>query len=56
MEPIRPEREESINPVNSKESRGTCNKSNGRGDGSPWSMNNVEHHGQEANLGKYLEV
>ena len=38
VEPIRPEREESVNPVRRKEGRGVYKTSNGRRDGSAWSM------------------
>ena len=56
MEPIRPEGEASVNPIRSKESRGTCKTNKGLRGGSTGSMNLVEHHRQEAYLGRYLEV
>ena len=45
-----------VDPVRSKESRGTCKTSKGRRDGSTGSMDYVEHHRQGANLWRYLEV
>ena len=56
VEPIRPKGEESVDSVRSKENRGTCKTSKGRRDGRTGSMDYVEHHRQEANLGRYLEV
>ena len=56
VEPIRPEREASVNPVRCIESRGTCEPSNGRIGGRTGSVDYVEHNRQEANLGRYLEV
>ena len=56
MEPIRPEEEESVNPVKSKESRGNCKTSKDHRDGGAGSMNYVEPHRQDAYPGRYLKV
>ena len=55
MEPIR-QGGASINSVRSKESRGTCKASKGRGSGSAGNKDYVVHHRQEADLGRHLEV
>ena len=54
--PIRPEGEVSVIPVRSKESSGTCKTSKDHRGGSTRSMNYVENHRQDVNLGRYLEV
>ena len=50
MELTRLEGEESVNPVRSKESRGTCKPNKGRSDGSAGSMVYSENFRQEAHL------
>ena len=50
VEPIRPKGEESVDPVRSKESRGTCKASKGRRDESTGGMDYVEHHRQEGEI------
>ena len=56
VEHVRQERKASHDPVRGQERRGTCQTSKSGGNGITGNMDHVEHHRQEDDLGRHLEV